>query len=52
VAGERAIAPGIPVVLVSRTGEGWAGTGYEDRKSDVDGGRGVWVKTREWGRVA
>jgi len=39
VAGERAIAHGIPVVLVSRTGAGWAGTGYA-----FPGGGGTWVR--------
>jgi L-asparaginase len=38
-AGERAIAQGIPVVLVSRTGSGWAGTGYA-----FPGGGGTWVR--------
>jgi len=38
-AGERAIALGIPVVLVSRTGAGWAGTGYAFR-----GGGATWVR--------
>jgi len=38
-AGERAIGQGIPVVLVSRTGAGWAGTGYA-----FPGGGGTWVR--------
>jgi L-asparaginase len=38
-AAERAIAQGIPVVLVSRTGAGWPGTGYA-----FPGGGATWVR--------
>jgi L-asparaginase len=38
-AGERAMAQGIPVALVSRTGAGRAGTGYA-----FPGGGATWVR--------